>query len=277
MKRVLYFFFLLLICLIPNYVKAETYYFDYSDYYYSDTEIIESDEVEVEYVYENDKLIYKYRTRNYLTIPNEIIIWSKYFKIIDNIVTNIPLNEITIKEYYNLDTMNHCDASIDFVYKDIIIPKKVKIEIDNYIKVPSEIIVNSYDFNLFDYIETDIYNKEEIKIIGEYNLMKNGKYELTLSYNSIEEKTTLIVDIEDNNQKINAQPILTNNYIENKYIIYCEEESKAVEEKIKIVPIKEENTIKKYYINNNKVFRYVTYGFYSYISILLSIFVVRKK
>lgn len=287
MKKVLYFFFLLLICLIPNYVHAETYYFDYSDYYYSDTEILETNEVEVERVFKDDRLMYRYRTRNYLTIPDEIIVWSKYFKIIDNIITNISLDEIEIIEYYDTSTMNHCESSVDFVYKDIIIPKKVKIEIENYINVPNEIIVNNYNFNILDYVETDINNIEDIKILGEYDLKKNGRYSITLSYNSIEEKTDLIVDIEENNKNINKddnkniidddKPILTNNYIENKYIDYYSKTVESKEKPIELMPVKEKKLTKVYYINNNKIFYYVSYGFYCYISILLSIFVVRKK
>ncbi len=286
MKKFLCFF--LFIFLTPFIVQAETYYFDYSDYYYSYDEIEESNEVEVEEILENDKVIYKYRFRNYLILPDDIVINDRDFKITDVMQTNISFDKFIINEIYNLDDMNHCEASVDIYYKNDCIRKNLYIDIDYYVNVPDVINIEDYDFDIWDYIETDIPMLESITIEGGYDLNINGEYYLSIIYEDTIKDVKLIVDIEDNKDK----PLSKDEIVENtndKKIIYTKNEY-TYNYSNNIAPyeiMKEEdlscpipvNTRIIYDDSNkeNNLFSYISYAFYLIMIILLSIIVVRKK
>lgn len=297
--------FILMLFIIPLQVKGESLYFNHGEYQYSNEVIEEAPNIEVEEIYEGENVVYKYRTRDYLIIPEKIIIDTIDFNIFDHINTNLPIEDIKVTEYYDLKTMNNCDGVIEISYGKTIIGKLVHIRIKDYIKVPTEIIVTDYDFDIFKYIETNIKDESKITITGEYNLHMNGKYELTLSYNEQEEKTIIVVDIEENNvlledeevenpseEKVDIAPVEdeddlfplekkvivhkyvyeTNNYIDNSYEEYKSNEDSCINEN----PVNTEVIYKTKEVKD-KTFYYVSYAFYSIVIILLSIIVVRKK
>jgi len=297
MKKNLMLSFLLVMLLIPLNVKGEELYFNYGEYNYSDTYIDERKDLEVKTIVEEDKTIYQYRTRDYLIIPSSIIITSRDFDIFDVIDTNLPKEEIEIKEYYDLKTMNNRNSTVVLKYKETTMSKLVTIKIANYIEIPEEIVVTNYDFDIWTYIDTDITVKEDILFDGEYNLNINGEYELILNYKNISKKTKIIVDIKENdtnqkdeikeeiaekedeiinenlsnidNQENNKINTCINNYYEITDTI------KEVEYIDRVIPVnkKIEYTSK----DNNKYFRYISYVFYGINIMLLSIIVVRKK
>lgn len=314
MKKNLLFLFLLMILIIPTKVKGETFYFNYGEYQYSNDVIEERKDLEVQTIIENGNTIYKYRTRDYLIIPSKIIIDNKDFNILSLFDTNLPIEDIKLRPKYDLDTMNNCYGKLIIEYKDTSISKSVYIEIDNYINIPKEIMVNDYEgFNIWNYIDTNIMDKDSIEIIGEYNLGINGTYDLLIKYSNLEVTTKIIVDIDNNDiiediednskddsdennnleeeitkedkEKINFCIIDNTKIYETiKYINVCpinEEESDDKEEKEsnvekEIVPINNKISCE---CNNNdkKYFYYISYSFYSVVIILLSIIVVRKK
>lgn len=294
MRRKILFLFLTMLFIIPFRVKADTYYFNYSDYMYAIEYIEESDAVEVEEIIDNDgSVIYKYRTRDYIITPDRsIVITNRNFDIYNFINTNIPLDEIAVMEYYDLESENYCEAIADVIYKDNVIRIPVYISIDNYIVVPEEIVVKDYNFDIYSYIETDIEVIEDIEIIGSYDLNVNGTYELTLLYHNTVEKTKIVVDINENNMEPtgdnikneveNKEGIIsetskiyeTKNYVSNYYELKSTEDEKELI--TKVVPVnnriicEHDDSINQYYF-------YISYAFYFIIVILLSIIVVRKK
>lgn len=289
MKKFL-FAILSVLFLIPFKVNAETFYFNHGEYNYSNEYIESSDELEVEEVFEEGKLIYRYRTRDYLIIPDEIVIYTRNMNIFNQFNTNLKEEELILIPTYDLDTMNYCYGYLNIYYKDKVINKSVYIAIENYLKVPEEIIVKDYDFDIWNYIETDIENIEEIKIIGEYNLDINGEYEILFSYNNVEEKTKIVVDIDKNkkDEEVLKEELIessndvkeeiqqketTTSYVNN----YYKSEKPIVETKYieKLVPI--DRVIYETKTDENNIFLIVTYGFYIVNTILLSIIVVRKK
>lgn len=280
MKKIFLFVFLFLMFIIPQEVKGEVYYFNESEYEYSDFEIEESYDVEVEKDYEFGFLRYKYRYRKFIEIPDEFVVYSKDVDPKSYLYTNIPLEEIDVILYYDLDTMNHCESSIDFIYQGTVMSKKVLIEKAEYLIIPEVIIINDYDFDIYSYMNTN-FKKDEIKIKGEYDLKKNNIYELVISASDIERKVSLVVNISKNDVKepIVTEPVtnITNNYTENKYIseYYPKETIKIVETPLKIEPI----TLPKIIHCKSDItwFYYSTCAFYVIFLILMSIFVVRKK
>ncbi|MBQ7137123.1 MAG: hypothetical protein IJO43_04030 [Bacilli bacterium] len=291
MKRNL-FIILFLMVIIPIPVKGEELYVNHGQYNYSDTYIEERKDLEVEEVLQNGKTIYKYRTRDYIIIPKGLVIDRKNFNILDYIDTNLPLEDITITEYYDLDTMNKCNGAIEIKYKKAIMGFVIYINIDDYIEIPEQIIINDDNFDIWDYIDTNIETKEEISIEGAYDLSVNGEYSVIVSYDDIVKETKLIVDIlkeeeneiieEDEIKDIEVKEDITNKTVENKETItyvnnYYETKDtcKDVEYIDRFVPVN--NIIKSKDKDYNKEFRYISYGFYGVITIILSIIVVRKK
>lgn len=306
MKYKIFLLFIITMIMVPITANAEVYYFNYSDYYYSSVEIEECDEIEVKPIFSDSGIIYQYRTREYIRLPDEIFIYYDYFNINSVLDTNISLENIAINEYYDLYTMNHCDSLVEIIYGDITIQKPVHISIESYIHIPEEIVVTSYDFNIWDYIDTNIVDKEDVKFIGDYDLFTNGQYELQVTYYGIDANTQIIVDIEDNNKHSEV----VNNVKTDKEM----EEIDNTAPKINVLPVKiivpsvkmidsssdrknnqeaagligaENNCTNLRPINrlqekhttqdNSKDFYYISYGFYALIIILLSIIVVRKK
>ena len=291
MKKSL-FLILLLMIIIPIRVKGEELYVNYGQYNYSDNYIEERKDLEVEEVIQDGKTIYKYRTRDYIIIPKGLVIDSKDFNILDYIDTNLPLEDITITEYYDLSTMNKCNGAIEIKYKKAYMGFVIYINIDEYIEMPEQIIINDYNFDIWDYIDTNIELKDEIIIEGDYDLNSNGEYNVIVSYKEIVKETKLIVDIlketdkeiieEDEIKDIEVKEdivleeekkIETITYVNNYY------ETKNTCKEIKyidrFIPIS--NTVKAKDKDYNKEFRYISYAFYGVATILLSIIVVRKK
>lgn len=306
MKWKMLFIFGLMFFVIPLHAKAETFYFNYSDYYYSDIPVQADMGVEVEEVFYDEKIMYRYRTRDYLTVPDNIYIYDRSFNIFSYIDTNIPLEDIEVINYYDLETMNNCDGAVEIRYHDAIISKLVHIAIKNYIKVPSEIVVTSYDFDIWEYIDTDIEDKSDVKFVGEYDLFTNGQYDLLITYYGIDAETTIIVEIEENVIKedpeikddvIKEEPeikddLITNNQDQKEEVInevtmyeidnYSNNYSNTNDKcdginKVLYRPPFNNQIIYKEQTVNNKYFYYISYGFYAITTILLSIIVVRKK
>lgn len=301
MKKSLLLSFLLIIFIIPVNVKGEALYVNHGEYNYSDTYIEERKDLEVKTITEEGKTVYKYRTRDYIIIPSSIIIKSRDFNIFDIIDTNLPKEEIVVKEYYDLKTMNNRDSTVVLKYKEATMAKLVTIKIENYIEIPEEIIVTNNDFDIWDYIDTDINIKEDIVFVGEYNLSINGEYELGISYKNISKKTKIIVNIKDNDIDKNEEvPDEKEEEIIEKEGVSEEKKEPVIEEKVskeittcvnnyyeitdtvkeveyidRVVPVnKKIEYISK---DNNKYFRYISYVFYGINTILLSIIVVQKK
>ena len=278
----------------PLIVRAETYYFDYTEYFYSDEEIEESNEVEVNKIFDGNKWIYKYRFRNYLILPDNLVINSRDFNFTDIMETNISLDQFIINKIYNLNAMNNCEALVEIHYRDNFIRKSLYIDIDYYINVPEFIIIDSYDFDIWNYIDPDMPMKDHIRIEGEYDLNTNGEYYLTISYDDVFKEIKLIVDNENNeNDFMDKEEILTEeekNYNVNKKIIY-DQNKKIYNTYNNSYPVtkNEENSscdlkcplntrvIYSSCVQDNPILSYISYGFYSIIIVLLSIIVVRKK
>jgi len=306
MRKNLLFVFLLMLFIVPLKVKGEEFYFNYGAYNYSEEYVEEKKDLEVEVINDGEKDVYKYRTRDYIIIPLYIVIESRDANIYDYIDTNIPLEQLEVIEYYDLKTMNNCNGAFEIRYKKSVIGKLVSIRIKNYIEVPEEIIVNDYNFEIWNYIETDIQKKEDIVFSGEYDLNSNGEYELLITYNDIAKKTKIIVEIEENNKvlddeekdgikdnveeeekgdiadNITQKEEIIEVTIEEKQPITCinnyyeiKEQEKEIEYVDRIVPVNNKTTYDD--ADYNKYFRYVSYAFYSITTILLSIIVVRKK
>lgn len=292
------FILLLMLFVLPYGVNAEEFYFNHSEYRHTTEPLEEAKDLEVIEILSDGQTLYKYRTRDYLIIPDPLIIYSKNFDILSTFDTNLPLEEIELRPQYDLEYMNHCHSHLQILYKDTFISKSVYISIDNYIKIPEEILVDNKDFDIWNYIETDIMDRENIEFIGEYNLDNNGEYEIEIKYNYITEKTKIMVDIleneknntqEENKDIVNNDEIIAkeeptieediiknetiNTYVNNYYEL--KETDKKIEYIEKIVPITNEIVYEKNAIND--LFYYITYTFYGITIILLSIIVVRKK
>lgn len=294
MKKKL-FIFLLMLFLLPFGVKAEEFYFNHSEYKYSKQYLEQTYDLEVEVIQGEQETLYRYRTRDYLILPHPLVIYGEKFDILSTFDTNLPLEDIEIIKHYDLETMNHCYSHIDIIYGNTKIHKSVYISIDNYINIPKEIVVKNKNFNIWDYIDTDVQERENIEIIGNYDLNQNGEYEVIVRYKYIEEKTKIIVDmiqdkenkeekveIEDNNdfvvddnEKIKKDETkeIFNTYVNNYYELKNPENKTEYIEKI--VPVTNKIIYEK--AKDNQVFNYVTYAFYGITIILLSIIVVRKK
>lgn len=301
-KYIVLFIFVMLLLVVPSKVHGQTFYLGYGEYEYTVFPIEEQLDLEVEKIFKDGEEVYRYRDREYLILPDKIVVYHRFFDIKNEMITNVPLTDFEIIEDYDLETMNHCTSSIHIQYKGTKIDKMVYIEIENYIKVPSEIIIKDNTFDIWDYIETDVEPKEDIKIIGDYDLTKNGRYDLLITYCNVEEKTTLVVDIEEPQERENEIPIESS-----KNEILKEKEKEVSREAVNVqiisneeqfnrndemkVPIKDSALHKqesccsipkpKVICNvkkeRNHLFYYVSYAFYGTVTILLSIIVVRKK
>jgi len=188
--------------------------------------------------------------------------------------------------------MNNCNDAIEIKYKKAYMGFVIYINIDEYIEMPEQIIINDYNFDIWDYIDTNIELKDEIIIEGDYDLNSNGEYNVIVSYKEIVKETKLIVDIlKETDKEIIEEDEIKD--IEEKEDIVLEEEKKIETityvnnyyetkntcQEIKyidrFIPIS--NTVKVKDKDYNKGFRYISYAFYGVATILLSIIVVRKK
>lgn len=278
MKKII-FTLLLVLAIVPLKAQAENrdiWYFNYGEYNYSEKEVLTTDDLEVTTKEEDGKTIYISRTREYISLPFDLIITSKDFKLEDVIKTNIPISMLKINQFYDLETMNNCYGSFEILYEDTSIGKLIYIDIDEYIQIPKQIVVDGNNFDIYEHIVTNIFNKYSIEIIGEYDLTTNGVYDISLKYNDILETTQIIVDNKDNvleedkiiieddkNNEEDLPPIEEDNS-ENKE---QEEENKKEnldqesDEKLDntIIPDdKEDNIIYEYETNNNYINNYMT-------------------
>jgi len=273
MKKII-FTLLLVLAIVPLKAHAENrdiWYFNYGEYNYSEKEVLTRDDLEVTTKEEDGKTIYITRTREYISLPFDLIITSKDFKLEDVIKTNIPISMLKINQFYDLETMNNCYGSFEILYEDTSIGKLVYIDIDEYIQIPKQIVINSNNFDIYEHIVTNIFNKYSIEIIGEYDLATNGVYDISLKYNDILETTQIIVDNKDNvleedkiiieDDKNNEEDLLPpiEEDVENKE---QEEENLDQESNEKldnpITEDKEDNIIYEYETNNNYINNYMT-------------------
>lgn len=305
------FIFVMVFLFVPSKAYGQTIYLGYGVYQYTESPVEERIDLEVEKVFKEGKEVYRYRDRDYLIIPDQIIIDSRSFDIRDHIISNISLSEFEIVEKYDLKTMNNCSSGVQISYKGTTISKAVDIRIKDYINVPDEIIVKDMNFDIWDYMETNIYDQGNIVFMGEYDLTRSGRYELWITYGDISEKTILVVEIEEkedkntqesiveekpkeSNESLNpvlpqdlkqnigvVVPIEEVNEFSNKEVAYATEE---IGEPIKEEKIKEScsrpnssKVICKVQKEKNNLFYYISYAFYGITIILLSIIVVRKK
>lgn len=230
-----------------------------------------------------------------LSFPFEVRIKDIFFNFLDIIETDIPKEELKIEYDFELEKLGNDSGIARILYKDSVISHRVYTSIPQYIYIDKEIIINNYEFDIWTFIKTNIKNKEQIQIIGEYDLNTNGKYALLIKYNEIIENTILTVDIENNKEVLdctcpkeeikentceqNNEKVLTyetKNYISNYYTYNTENPSECSCE-IKQIPVPINRVVYTNDCDFNKIFYYISYSFYLLVIILLSIFVVRKK
>lgn len=238
--------------------------------------------------YVNRRYIYSFGDGHYLSVPDKIVIESKDFDAFTIIETDISLDEIEIDYQFDLDIDNNKDVIFKIRYKDIGIDTSAYISIKDYIKIENEIIVNSYQFDIWEYVDTNI-NKENIEMIGDYDLSNNGKYGLIFKSNEILVNTIVVVDIEENKKKEitesaceDKKEVLTyetKNYTSNyyDYNYYTEEKDDIKEVTCNNIPTPINRIIYSEQEQNNNLFYYISYIFYFLVVMLLSINVVRKK
>lgn len=274
MRKIL-FIFMLLALVVPIQIKAETISSESAGGY-----------TQTSY---DGITTFKFGDGHYFSYPASIIIRSRNFKLIDVMKTDIPLSELKIINSFDLEKDNNIGSSIKIVYKDVEIEKFVTVMIKDYIEVEEKIVVTTNEFDIWEHINTNV-SKEEIEIIGEYDLKTNGKYSLLIKYKDILEQLMIVVDIEENKEVVEStcpsvdtssnKEVLTyetKNYISNYYTYNIEnkEASECTCNKVEL-PAPINKTIYNEGSSNN-VFYYVSYVFYGLVIILLSIFVVRKK
>ena len=242
---------------------------------------------------------YEFGDGTKLSFPYEVRAKDIFFNFLDVVETDIPKEKLTIDYEFDIETSRDAYGRVKLRYKDVSIWQKIYLDIGDYIYVPETITVNNYEFDLWNYIKTNLPEKNQIEIIGEYDLNNNGKYALLIKWNDIIEKTIIYVDIEDNKEVIEKEcpavcsndkeeketicpPVQekvltyeTKNYVSNYYTYNTEEIGECSCPEIKIpTPIN-----KIIYSDNDskKIYYYISYAFYGLAIILLSIFVVRKK
>lgn len=274
MKKIL-FIFILMVTLVPFQVFGET---DESAGGY-------------DFSYMNRRYKYSFGDGYYLSVPDEIIIDSKKFDAFSIIETDISLDNIKIDYKFDFNLDNNKNVTFVIEYKDILIYTKAYMSIKDYIKIESEINIDSYQFDIWEYIDTNI-NKDNIEIIGTYDLNNNGKYGLILKSNDILVNTTLVVDIEENKEveiiettcpveeKKEVSSYETKNYTSNyyDYHYYTEESNDDIKEvTCNNIPTPINRIIYSEQEQNNDLFYYISYIFYFLTIVLLSINVVRKK
>lgn len=272
MKKIL-FIFILMVTLVPFQVFGET----------------NESAGGYEFSYFNRRYVYAFGDGYYLSIPDNIIIDSKDFDAFSVIETDISLDDIAIDYLFDFDIVNNQNVVFRIRYKDIGIETGAYISIKEYIKIEKEISINNYDFDIWEYVDTNI-DKDNIEMIGEYDLNNNGKYGLIFKCNDILVNTTIVVDIEENKKKEiiestceDKKEVLTyetKNYISNYYDThnYTEEEKNDIKEvTCNNIPVPVNRIIYSDKEQNNNLFYYISYIFYFFVILLLSINVVRKK
>lgn len=274
MKRIL-FIFMLMVLVGPLQIQAETTNSESAGGYTQSSY--------------NGITTFKFGDGHYFSYPAKIIITSRDFNLFDVMETDIPLSSFKITNPFDLEKDNNVGGNIKIVYKDVEIEKFVNIFISDYIEIEDEIIVTTNEFDIWNHIKTNV-SKEDIEIVGEYDLESNGKYSLLIKYKDILKETMVVVDIEENKEVFESvcpsidtstkEEVLTyetKNYINNYYTYNTE--NKEVRE-CTCNPIELPTPINKTIYNNNPtndLFYYVSYVFYGLVIILLSISVVRKK
>jgi len=239
--------------------------------------------------YFNRRYKYSFGNGYYLSVPDNIVIDSKDFNAFDVIETDINLDEITIDYLFDFNVDNNKNVVFKIKYKDVGIQTGAYISIKDYIKVESEIRVDNYEFDIWKHIDTNI-NKDNIEIVGSYDLNSNGKYGLILKSNDILVNTIIVIDIEDNKEvdklektceetKKETLTYETKNYTSNyyDYHYYTEESDDIKEVTCNNIPTPINRIIYSEQEPNNNLFYYISYIFYFLTIVLLSINVVRKK
>lgn len=272
MKKIL-FIFILMVTLVPFQVFGET----------------NESAGGYKFSYVNRRYKYTFGDGYYLSVPDNIIIDSKDFDAFSVIETDIFLDNIEIDYLFDLSIDNNKNVIFRIKYKDVGIDTGAYISIKDYIKIENEINVDNYEFDIWKYIDTNIM-KDNIEVIGEYDLNNNGKYGLIFKSNDILVSTIVVVDIEENKkveviesiceEKKEVLTYETKNYTSNyyDYHYYNEEESDEVKEvTCNNIPIPVNRIIYSDKEQSNSLFYYISYIFYFLVVILLSINVVRKK
>jgi len=238
--------------------------------------------------YDDRKSKYSFGDGHYIIIPDNIVVDSRDFSFFNVIETDISLDMIRIDNEFDIQVDNNMDVIFIVKYKDIGIRSLAKIKIEEYLRIEEEIMVKDYNFDLWEHIDTNLVNKEEIEIIGEYDLNNNGKYGIVIKYKELVANTVIVVDIEDNKEievieKTCPNETLTyetKNYTSNyyDYHYYTEEESDDIKEvTCNNIPTPINRIIYSEQEQNNNIFYYISYTFYFLTIVLLSINVVRKK
>lgn len=275
MKKIL-FIFMLMVLLIPFQIKAE-----------------EESALGIDYSVVGGMSIFAFGDGHYLKIPLDIVVTTKDFDVLKIIETDIDHTKLKVEYLFDLEKDNNVKSQFTIKYKDKTIYTPVYIDIKNYINVNEEIIVNDNNFDIWNYIDTNILDKESIEIIGTYDVNTNGKYEITLKYDDIVKNTTVVVDIKENIKEDKKEEVLenesstcekmltseTNNYT-NKYYTYNTYNNEEILETVSCPEINIPTPINKTIYNDkstNDYFYYITYVFYALVVMLLSINVVRKK
>lgn len=272
MKKIL-FIFILMVTLVPFQVCGET----------------NESAGGYKFSYVNRRYKYSFGDGYYLSVPDNIVIDSKDFDALDIIETDIPLDKIKIDYQFDFNIDNNKNVTFKILYKDVGIDTGAYISIKDYIKIESEINASSYEFDIWEYVDTNI-NKDNIEIIGRYDLNNNGKYGLIFKCNDILVNTTVVVDIESNKkleviestceEKKEVLTYETKNYTSNyyDYHYYTEEDSNDIKEvTCSNIPTPINRIIYSEQEQNNNLFYYISYIFYFLVVVLLSINVVRKK
>ena len=242
-----------------------------------------------DFSYVNRRYIYTFDDGHYLSVPDKIVIDSKDFDAFTIIETDISLDDIEIDYLFDLDVDNNKDVVFKIKYKDIGIQTSAHVSIKDYIKIEGEIIADNDQFDIWKYVDTNI-DKENIEMIGSYDLNNNGKYGLIFKSNDILVSTVVVVDIEENKkieiiketceEKKETLTYETKNYTSNydDYNYYTEEERNDIKEvTCTNIPTPINRIIYSEQEQNNKLFYYISYIFYFLTIVLLSINVVRKK
>lgn len=272
MKKIL-FIFILMVILVPLQVFGET---DESARGYK-------------FSYVNRRYVYSFGDGYYLSVPDNIIIDSKDFDVLNIVETDISLDKIGVDYFFDYNVDNNKKVTFKIKYKDVGIELGAYLSIKDYIKVKEEIVVNSVDFDIWNYVDTNI-SKDNIELIGEYDLNSNGKYGLIFKSDDILVSTVVVVDIEENKkveiiettceEKKETLTYETKNYTNNyyDYHYYTKEESNDVKEvTCNNIPVPVNRIIYSDTEENNNLFYYISYIFYFLVIVLLSINVVRKK
>ncbi len=190
---------------------TEMYYYNVIDYKYAYYNI------EKKYVLEEDEdtikeedIIYKYKTRDKMTIADEIII-ENYHTSLESFVDATGNVEIID----NIDYLKNGEYDVIFRLNDLEVMKKVRVNIESNIVLEDENKDNIKIIgNLEDKVEELNYevNKKDIEI---KEIMKNNIDEVNTLNNQIESLDYLL---EENNKKIDLE--VDSNGYDNKRILF---------------------------------------------------------